>query len=227
MIDDLGVAVALDAYFNYGGVLDDGIEDFLKAKSAEWVLRAAGRTRLRRAEEAHHEAASLLTHLLTTEKLRLTVGRRRLLKEFLLFEVGEEALVHEGYQSRIVLDWFVNWPTGGIGSAGRGSICRIGGQYWCCDFDIGYCAGPYRTLKGAMAQWEFALNDGIQEVNQPGKTAAQLARMLPVDRERMSPGHLVQLNGEPWVVGDDLTLTPQAPATKPPAAGGRGSRRRR
>lgn len=232
MIDDLGVAGALDAYFNYGANLDDDIEDFLKAKSAEWVLRASGRTRLRRAADAHHDAASLLKHLLTTEKPRLTAGRRRLLRAYLLF-VGSEfgldgvadALVREAGASRSVLAWY--WANGAPGADGEDYICRLGGKYWYCCPEAGYCSGPHASLKVALADAQFMLNDSTQSVYLPGKSAAQAARLLPVNAEIISPGHVVRLNGEPWIVGDDLNLEPQAPATKPPAASGKGSRRRR
>jgi hypothetical protein len=81
--------------------------------------------------------------------------------------------------------------------------------------------GPYASPKKALAGAELEVNDTTQSVDVRTLTAIQLTKLLRVAREGASAGHVVRLNGEEWVVCDDLTLSRRA---RPPVGKKLGSR---
>jgi hypothetical protein len=86
------------------------------------------------------------------------------------------------------------WDSGGLG-AGTETIYCWKGQYAVDSLDTG-SSGPYDALEDALDENDLlVVTSATTEISCPALSATRLAEMLSGEED----GHVIEINGQPWV----------------------------
>ncbi len=103
-----------------------------------------------------------------------------------------------------------SYDGGAPGYSGVAGVSKFAGRFWSYD-DNGGFGGPYESLREALSEVHLCFGEVEVSVHVSGLTAAAVAELLRLEAPE---GHVVEINGEEWILGEDAQLFPRNPRPK-------------
>ena len=118
--------------------------------------------------------------------------------------VFDESAFRELIEEEGVVVYSSSYDGGSPMHNGTAQVIKFAKRFWAFD-DNGGFGGPYKSLPDALSEVHLCFGKVQVCVHVTGLKSAIVARMLKIEAPE---GHVVEINGEEWVLGEGGQLSP-------------------